>query len=1553
MRSPRAALFCLLSAFAATMSAVSGAVTFSVLAKLGAQPNGYTPSVLVVGSDHNFYGTTQYGGTSGDGTVFKLTPSGTLTTLYSFTGGNDGANPMGPLVVGTDGNLYGTTGEYSTPTGAGTFFKITTAGVFTTLHTFNGTTEGGAPTQVTVGPDGNFYAAPAEAGTSQADGGALLQIIPAGVVTVLHTFNAATEGAYLNPQLVVGSDGALYGTASSGGANGTGTIFRATTTGSVSILAGLNGSADLPVLITTLGNDGYLYGVDPNANTIFKMTNAGVRTTVYIFTKQDDGSDPVDIIQGSDGNFYGTSAGYGVNGYGTFFKISSGGSFQELYAFPSTIGGDGASGEGVEGLAEGADGNYYVSTPLGGPAFAGTILQLTPSGTEQTIYSFTEPGSYPMAALLQASDGNFYGTTEYGGATDDGTVYQVTATGTLTQLASFNFATTGSRPISPLVQDPSTGTFYGTCSKGGADYANSQFPGGTIYSGVLQGTGPQARSGFRPADAAGFEMLLDIYTNFLDGTPDIFDGLEGMVAQAALFGYHFGQISGGARKALASPTDTSSSPTFYFFSASGGDNNEGAFLEAANTGTLTVLYSFGNQTADGAGPEAAPATDSAGNIYSTTSAGGTSGLGTIFKITPSSGSTNSTLTTLHSFTAATGSSPGTNNLVIGTDGNIYGTTTAGGSNGTGVVFQMTPSGTYKVLHSFGSVTSPVATNGTVPAAGLVEGTDHNFYGTTEQGGTYNVGTVYSISSTGAFSVLHSFNGHDGFQPRAALIEASDGNLYGVTTGNSFNNGVIFKIDAGLPPPTTSGTTAQTITFPSIAAQTVGASVTLGATASSGLAVSYTVSGPATLSGSTLTFTALGTVKVTASQAGNSTYAAATPVVQSITVGKGAQTITFPAQADGTYGVPYTITAPTASSGLPVTVKVLSGSAKLSGQTLTFAGAGDVVLAANQAGNASYAAATQVTTTIVVNKGAQTIAAFAAIPTHHENDAPFVVTAPKASSGLVVTVTVLSGPATIVSGKVTLNGTGTVTLAANQAGNVDYNAAPQVTTTFSVEAASQTIAKFATIPAKTTTSAPFTITPPKASSGLAVTVSVASGPASISGDTVTVTGAGSVTLEATQAGNSDFTAATPVTTTFMVNGSPQTIAAFTTIPAHTFGDAPFAVTPPVASSGLAVALSVKSGPATISSGMVTLTGAGTVVLAADQAGNSDFNPAKEVTTSFVVKKAAQTIAPFAAIADKTYGAAPFDLTPPTASSSLPTVVTVKSGPAKITGDLVTLTGVGTVTLSAAQTGNANYNAAPPVTTTFTVSKGTQTIAAFPSFATQMYNGALTLTAPAASSGLPVTLKVLSGPGKLAGTKLTFTGVGTVMIAANQAGTTDVAAAPQVTASITVDPATQTIAAFAPITARVYGAPPFAVTPPVASSKLPVVLSVLSGPATITGTKVTLTGAGTVVLAANQAGNADYDAAAQVTASFVIAKAAQTIKPFAKITGKTTTSPPFTITLPTSSSGLPVTVAVQSGPATLSGNTVTVTGSGTVVLAAAQAGNDDYNAATTVTTSFTVP
>jgi hypothetical protein len=387
------------------------------------------------------------------------------------------------------------------------------------------------------------------------------------------------------------------------------------------------------------------------------------------------------------------------------------------------------------------------------------------------------------------------------------------------------------------------------------------------------------------------------------------------------------------------------------------------------------------------------------------------------------------------------------------------------------------------------------------------------------------------------------------------------------------------------------------------------------------------------------------------------------------------------------------------------------------------------------------------------------------------------------------------------------------------------------------------------------------------------------------------------------------------------------------------------------------LTIKSGPALISdNNTVTLTGAGAVTIAANQAGNANYNAATEVTTSFTVSKGAQTIGAFTSIGNKTFGDAAFAVTPPAASSSLPVTLSVKSGPATISGDTVTLSGTGTVVLAANQAGSANYNAATEVTTSFMVSspsKVDQTIAAIAAIGNKTFGDApITVTIPTASSNLPVSLTVISGPATISGNMVTLTGTGTVVLAANQAGDDNYNPAPEVTTSFTVSKASQTIAAFVNIENKAFGDLPFAVTAPEASSDLTVTLSVKSGPATISGNIVSITGAGTIILAANQAGNDNYAPAAEVTTSFTVAKASQTIAPFVSIGNKAFGDAPFAITAPEASSDLAVTLNVKSGPATISGNTVSITGAGTVVIAANQAGNDYYEPALEVTTNFTV-
>jgi hypothetical protein len=758
-----------------------------------------------------------------------------------------------------------------------------------------------------------------------------------------------------------------------------------------------------------------------------------------------------------------------------------------------------------------------------------------------------------------------------------------------------------------------------------------------------------------------------------------------------------------------------------------------------------------------------------------------------------------------------------------------------------------------------------------------------------------------------------------------------------------------------------GQGSQTLNaFTTISSQTYsnGATVTITApAASSSLPVTVTVkSGPATISGNTVTLTGAGTVVLAADQAGNTNYLAAPQVTTSFSVAQGNQTITFGALTNRTYGnAPFTLNA-TASSGLPVSYGSRSTNIAINSNTLTILGAGTATITASQSGNTNWSAATPLNQNLVIAQASNTINAFATIPSQmFSNGATVTITAPAASSSLPVTVTVKSGPATISGNTVTLTGAGTVVLAADQAGNTNYLAAPQVTTSFSVAQGNQTIT-FGALTNRTYGNAPFTLNA-TASSGLPVSYGSRSTNIAINSNTLTILGAGTATITASQSGNTNWSAATPLNQNLVIAQASNTINAFATIPSQTYSNgASVTITPPAATSSLPVTVTVKSGPATINGNTVTLTGAGTVVLAADQAGNTNYLAASEVTTSFSVGAGSQAVT-FPAIANQPISTNPIILNG-SASSGLPVSYSVLSGAASLTSsNALALNGIGTITVQASQSGNSNWNAATPVRQSFVVSKGSQTIS-FAPFPTNTYGQSpYQLTNASASSGLPVSYtSSATGVATIMSNTLTIVGAGTTTITATQSGNTNWNAASSITQTLVLVKATNSITSFTPIPNSNYVSNGIVSLPqplPVASSGLPVTLSVKSGPAVMSGANaIMITGAGAVVMAADQAGNANYLGAPQVTTSFQILQATQSLAAFTTIPNKTNGVAPFAVTLPKASSGLPVSLSVLSGPASVSNSIVTLTGAGSVTLAANQSGNTNYLAAPQVTTSFGV-
>jgi uncharacterized repeat protein (TIGR03803 family) len=353
----------------------------------GAAPTGR----LIQASDGSFYGTTGNIGSGAGraGTVFKITSSGgALTTLYTFSGGADGLNPYS-LVEGTDGNLYGTTATGGThasgacadsvgSTGCGTVFKLTASGVLTTLYTFSGFADGGAPNGLIQASDGNLYGTTQSGGTSTACPqrcGTLFKISTAGTLTTLYSFTGGSDGAlpYGSGTLIEGSDGNLYGTTSAGGTS------------------------------AACGQ------ASPGCGTVFKATLAGVVTTLHVFAGGADGSYPFGLVQGSDGNVYGTTFDGGTSGNGSIYKITTAGTLTTLYSFTG-----GADGTSSPGLIQGTDGNFYGTTTGGGSGNCenggcGTLFSFTLPGTLTTLHTFSGSDGGDPYGLIQGSDENLYG----------------------------------------------------------------------------------------------------------------------------------------------------------------------------------------------------------------------------------------------------------------------------------------------------------------------------------------------------------------------------------------------------------------------------------------------------------------------------------------------------------------------------------------------------------------------------------------------------------------------------------------------------------------------------------------------------------------------------------------------------------------------------------------------------------------------------------------------------------------------------------------------------------------------------------------------------------------------------------------------------------------------------------------------------------------------------------------------------------------------------------------------------------------------------------------
>ena len=981
---------------------------------------------LVLGADGNLYGTTNTGGTRNTGTVLGISPNGTLRTLANLTGGSNGTNPQGSLAQAANGNWYGTTNTGGV-NNLGTAFMVTPNGVLTTLASFNNLTGYNPVAGLVLGADGNFYGVGQNGGTLGV--GTIFQMTPAGTITTLVNFTGNT-GANLgsNPRatLLLANDGNFYGTTGGGGTVGSGTIFKMTPGGVLTTLVSLTGTGAAP------------------------------------------GSSPLGaLVQGPDGNFYGTTSGGGTGNFGTVCMVTPAGVFTSLVSFTGSTGA--VLGQSPKGpLALGGDGSFYGTTQSGGSGNLGTAFKVTSGGVLTTLVNFTGAtgaalGSTPQSGLVLGTDGNFYGTTSGGGIYIQGTVFKVSPGGVLTTLISLN-----TPPVIGKLVQGSDGSFYGTTLAGGGNLSY-----GTVFNGPVGGA---------------LKMLAALVPT---------SGTTALNSQGGLI-----QGSDG---------------NYYGTSQSGGSFNSGSVFKITPAGVLgTVIHFSGTSGANlGSAPRAALLLGSDGNYWGTTNTGGSgTSNGTIFKMTPAG-----VQTTVLSFTGITGANLGSNvqaPLILGSDGNYYGTTGNGGTTNVGTVFKVTPGGVLTTLVNFTS--TPGTTPGSLPSGFLVQGNDGNFYGTTQTGGASNLGTVFRVTPGGVFTSLATFTGTGGAlpgqTPTMGLVKGPDGFLYGTTTTGGTNSfGTIFRV-------ATDGSVASLYSF---------AGGPDGLTPTNGL----TVLGDGSIYGVD-NMTVFGLIPPPAAITSPATGVLANSATLNglITAETNAAVAYFeygPTPAFGTATAPQNF--PASSTAAPFTANVTGlqpfltyhGRAVATSSLGIFPGA-DVPFATPNVATFNSAADVPVTINGFTATGLPFNLVLGFAPPLGTR---LTVVRNTGTNPIAGTFNSLPEGATVSA----LFGAQTFLFQISYVGG-DGN---DITLT----AVSQAIT-FPVIGNRQTTDLPFTLAA-TATSGLAVAYTVVAGNASatIGGSTVTLTGtAGVVTIKATQSGNGSFSAATPVYQTFVVsNASP--------------------------------------------------------------------------------------------------------------------------------------------------------------------------------------------------------------------------------------------------------------------------------------------------------------------------------------------------------------------------------------------------------------------------------
>ncbi len=583
---------------------------------------------LTEGPDGRMYGVTTMGGSAGRGVAFAIQKSGSgFTVLRTFTGAN-GRTPSGRLVLASDDFLYGTTTSGGSVE-KGTIFRLSPTGALTTLVSFTGANGANPNAGLVQASDGYLYGTTSSGGANSL--GTAFRITLGGALTVLESFSGS-NGSYPYGELTSASDGLLYGTTMLGG-NGSGVIYKMTRGGTVTVLRNLSTTDGTRPESALVQANGRFYGVTPNngpsgaAGTLFEITSSGAFTRLHAFNGSPS-TPHAPLLAHPDGTLYGVSSAGGSTGSGTVFKLIPGVGVQVLHEFYGP-----ANGSGVyDGLTRGSDGSLYGTAPGGGASVAGTIFKITTGGTFSLLASASDNGNgvYPYGTIVQGKDGAYYGVMVGGGSGSSGTIFRTTSGGSVTREFSFNASTSGKTPYGRLEVGPD-GLLYGTASAGGASLRGTLFSfdpaagrftllvtfkdsnGATPFAGVILGSDGRLYGTTSNGGQYGYGTIFayDLDDRRLT-TLHSFNSANGAYPKAALIEASNGRL--------------------YGTTTSGGASGRGVVYSIGKTGGYSLIHSFNGS--DGASPRGGLVQAADSYLYGATSSGGSTGSGVLYRIAP-------------------------------------------------------------------------------------------------------------------------------------------------------------------------------------------------------------------------------------------------------------------------------------------------------------------------------------------------------------------------------------------------------------------------------------------------------------------------------------------------------------------------------------------------------------------------------------------------------------------------------------------------------------------------------------------------------------------------------------------------------------------------------------------------------------------------------------------------------------------------------------------------------------------------------------------------------